>query len=524
MKTFSVFALAVALAAALFSGCAPSGREAPELPGRPGPAYIQWLEEQACLRRAVSVTSVVSGSSLNWRRGSRASLLPEDARTWFFASPALTAWSGSDSLTEALVGEHAEARLAGLGVQGVLLADLADTGDEWAGRSPAAGLGTDGVGLSLGRLAGTEESFSRWKAALAGKGLLSGGTLLPADTGAGPDFFLSLRGVRDYPGLYAMTEISPRLWPLLPSLEKEETAPLSASAAAALAAQGELPSALEQDAVSEPPRGWAVTGPVDGVDGVKRRWAYRWHGRFDRPVLHWDDPSGAARRVMEAGLIDQIGLRHEALIGVSVDAWLGLDGPNDVTGHGSAGAGLEPGLSALRDLTRNAHRYGASVLVRDALPTPLLVPLAESGADFFFDSVLFPALEQSLLTGEARYARESLCRARAAGVDQRRLWRMAPEGLPRPGNARLAALMPEGWASLLTPSPDASFRINAPTLAAAACGLAPGARPNAEEAPAVRDAHALLLAARAFLPGLFMLSGTDLDGSLPGKGRADTLR
>ena len=155
------------------------------------------------------------------------------------------------------------------------------------------------------------------------------------------------------------------------------------------------------------------------------------------------------------------------------------------------------------------------MLVRDALPAPLLVPLAESGADFFFDSVLFPALEQSLLTGEARYARESLCRARAAGVDQRRLWRMAPEGLPRPGNARLAALMPEGWASLLTPSPDASFRINAPTLAAAACGLAPGARPNAEEAPAVRDAHALLLAARAFLPGLFMLSGTDLDGSLP---------
>ena len=515
MKTFSVFALAVALTTALFSGCAPSGADAPRPSGRPGPVYIQWLEEQACLRRAVSVTSVVSGSSLNWRRGSRASLLPEEARTWFFASPALTAWSGSGSLTEALVGEHAEARLAGLGVQGVLLADLADTGDEWAGRSPAVGLGTDGVGLSLGRLAGTEESFSRWMAALAGKGLLSGGTLLPADTGAGPDFFLSLRGVRDYPGLYAMTEISPQLWPLLPSLKKEETAPLAEGAVAALAAQGELPATLVQDAVSEPPRGWAVTGPVDGVDGVKRRWAYRWHGRFDRPVLHWDDPSGAARRVMEAGLIDQIGLRHEALIGVSVGAWLGLDGPNDVTGRDAAGAGLEPGLSALRDLTRNAHRYGAAVLVRDALPAPLLVPLADSGADFFFDSVLFPALEQSLLTGEARYARESLRRARAAGVDQRRLWRMAPEGLPRPGNARLAALMPEGWASLLTPSPDASLRINAPTLAAAACGLAPGARPNSDDAPAVRDAHALLLAARAFLPGLFMLSGTDLDGSLP---------
>ena len=340
MKTFSVFALAVALAAALFSGCAPSGREAPELPGRPGPAYIQWLEEQACLRRAVSVTSVVSGSSLNWRRGSRASLLPEDARTWFFASPALTAWSGSDSLTEALVGEHAEARLAGLGVQGVLLADLADTGDEWAGRSPAAGLGTDGVGLSLGRLAGTEESFSRWKAALAGKGLLSGGTLLPADTGAGPDFFLSLRGGAG-----------------LSRAVRHDRNFSAALASSSFFRKGGNSSAFRERSRRARRAGGAAfrAGAGRRFRAAARLGGHGAGGRRGRsqtalglplaraastgPVLHWDDPSGAARRVMEAGLIDQIGLRHEALIGVSVDAWLGLDGPNDVTGHGSAGGG-----------------------------------------------------------------------------------------------------------------------------------------------------------------------------------------
>ena len=65
-------ALSALLTAAVLSGCSPTspGPEA-TLPGRPGPVYIQWLEEQACLRRASDITAVVSGSSLGWRRSSR---------------------------------------------------------------------------------------------------------------------------------------------------------------------------------------------------------------------------------------------------------------------------------------------------------------------------------------------------------------------------------------------------------------------------------------------------------------------
>ena len=218
MKKLLRFMLPALLAAVLLSGCLPSGSgpETPPLPGRPGPAYIQWMEEQACLRRATGLTAVVSGSSLGWQRSSLESLLPNDARTWFFASPALTAWSGYDSFAAALQGERTAERLAGLGIHGVMLSGLADTGDEWAGRSPAAGLGEDAVSLSFGRLAGTEKDFAAWTAELSRNGLLPGGMLLPANTGAGPDFFLSLRSVRDYPGLYAMAEILPEFWPLLP--------------------------------------------------------------------------------------------------------------------------------------------------------------------------------------------------------------------------------------------------------------------------------------------------------------------
>ena len=514
-------ALSAVLAAIVLSGCSPSAPgPKTDLPGRAGPVYVQWLEEQACLRRASDITAVVSGSPLGWRRSSRESLLPEEANVWFFASPALTSWSGYETFASALTGERAAERLASLGMRGVMLSGLADTGDEWAGRSPAAGLGEDAVGLDFGRLTGTEKDVAAWQAALARNGLLPGGTLLPANTGRGPDFFLSLRGVRDYPGLYAMTELPPQSAPLLPSLKEDAAAPLSARSAAALAALDALPAPLEQDAAHfpAPARGWAVTGPVTGVDGVTRRWAYRWYGRFDRPVLHWDDPSGAARRVMQADVILHVGLRHEVLIGVSAGAWLGLDAARPRSGEEKpAFSALEPGLSALRDLTRNAHRYGAAVLVRDALPPELLPQLQDSGADFFFDGVLFPALEQSLLAGDAGAVCESLRRALASGTDQRRLWRMAPNGLPRPEDDALLPLLPKDWADFLTSSRLGrdGLRINAAMLAAAACGVSPGKSPDAAASSAVRDAHELCLAVRAFLPGLFMISGTDLDGSLP---------
>ena len=135
-------ALSFLMALLLLCSCSPSGRRpsGSELPDRAGPAYVQWLEEQACLRRSAELTAVVSGSSLNWKNSSGDTPFPDAARTWFRASPVLTAWSGHDSFLKAL-GEGPRLRqLAELGVQGIFLSGTADTGDEWAGRSPARGL------------------------------------------------------------------------------------------------------------------------------------------------------------------------------------------------------------------------------------------------------------------------------------------------------------------------------------------------------------------------------------------------
>ena len=517
MKRLSVRLLPALLPLLLLLSCmAKPTPSLEERPLRPGPAYIQWLEEQACLRKAPELTAIVSGSSLSWRQGSHASLLPDDARVWFRLSPALTAWSGRDSFFVALGRSGVAGSLRGLGVHGLFLTGCADTGDDWAGRSPARHLGEDGTNLSFGRTAGTREDYDRLLSALSGAGLLAGGTLLPAHTGMGADFSLAVRAVRDYPGLYAMTEVPQEAWPLLPSLKENDTAALSAEASAALRARGELPPPLVQDTGCLSSLGWAATGPVAGVDGVKRRWLYRWFEAPDRPVLYWDDPSGAAQRVLNASLIQQVGLNHQALVGLSAAAWLGLDvlSPG---GNGTPEETLEPGLSAVRALARNAHRYGAAVLLLDELPMDHLALMKRAGVDFAFDSVLSPALERSLLAEDAAALCRSLRRSLRLNVSHASLWRSTADGLPRPSLAPLLPLMPEGWPELLLRPGDSAdgIRVNAPTLAAMVCGLTPGARPGTEELSAVKNAHLLQLAARIFLPGLLMLSGSDLDGGLP---------
>ena len=502
----------------LFSCTAKPTPSVNERPLRPGPAYIQWLEEQACLRTAPELTSVVSGSSLTWRYGSRSSLLPDDARVWLRLSPALTAWSGQNSFFAALGRNGLVERLKGLGVHGLFLTGCADTGDDWAGRSPALHLGEDGTGLLFGRMAGSKEDYVRLMNTLSGAGLLVGGTLLPAHTGMGADFSLAIRAVRDYPGLYAMTDVPQDAWSLLPALKENDTSPLSAEETTALRARGALPPLLVQDGprAFSASRGWAATGPVAGVDGVKRRWLYRWYEAPDRPVLHWDDPSGAAQRVLNASLIQQVGLNHQVLVGVSAAAWFGLDvlSPG---GDDAPETSLEPGLSAVRTLARNAHRYGAAVLLLDEVPMEHLAVMQHAGVDVAFDSVLSPALERSLLKEDAEPLRRSLRRSLRLNVSHASLWRSTADGLPRPSLASLLPFMPEGWPELLLRpgAPAADLRLNAPTLAAMACGLAPGARPEGETLAAIRNAHLLQLSARAFLPGMLMLSGADLDGGLP---------
>ena len=436
--------------------------------------------------------------------------LPPGSDVWLRVSPITTAWAHADSFFSRLSQGGLPEHLAHLGIQGIFFSGAADTGDEWKGRSPAVWLGQDAVSLEFGRISGTKQEYKTLLEQLGRAGLLTGGRLLPAAPGMGPDFALAVRSVRNYPGMFTLMEIPPLVWTSLPQCKEGEWIPLDNGQLFILRQQGVIPSSLSQDLSSGQACGWMVSGPVVGVDGVTRRWACRWYGSPDRPVLHWDDPSGTARRLMESSAILEAGLRHSFLLSLSLEAWSGLEVAPSCPSSVSVETFLEPAVSALRDMTRHIHHYGAAVLLEDTFPPSAIPVLQACGTDAVRDTFMEPSLSLSLLQSDAAPLRNALRHSLELGVDHTRLWHGPRDGMPT--NSSLP--LPPAWSSMLTH--DGELRLNAPTLAAVICGLKPGdVHPAPEHLSALLDIHELQIAMNALIPGLLVLSGSDLSVSIP---------
>ena len=79
------------------------------------------------------------------------------------------------------------------------------------------------------------------------------GDLVPLHTGTGPDFWLALRGYKDYPGLYTMVEIAREDWGLLPAVNDPwKVALVPKQAAEQLTRKGYIPGLINSnDAAAE---------------------------------------------------------------------------------------------------------------------------------------------------------------------------------------------------------------------------------------------------------------------------------
>ncbi len=507
---------------------------------RANPGYIQWLERQSLLHKAPELTAVVTGSSLPWNAPSTAAdvgPLLERADVWLDFAPLRTAWEDDAPVLAQVDARNLPARWAGAGLRGLFLTAAADSGAAWDAEGAFAELGRDTVGFDFSPAVGNDEAYTALENRAAAAGMLLGGEIPSTAAGLGPDFFLAMRGVRDYPGLFLMVEVPADAWPMLPpSLSDAGNAgrPLSPDATAELARRAVIPPAFAQDVTPLPGRtgGWAATAEIVGVDGVARRWVYRYAGTPRRPVLNWDDPSGAARRVLAAGVIRQVGLLHQPLVGLSVEALWGQDPALADAWGRLTGDSPEPALSALRALGRDVRRYGSWSLLRDRLPVRLLPAVQAAGVDFAADTVLSPALEYALLSGNAAPLETAIDASLAAGVDHARLWRQSADGttLPSPPDGTAGVALPDDWRALLV-TPQDRLHATAPVLAAVAAGLTPaqartlgylavGGNKAAtddirmEQIRNMRAAHVLQLAFRALQPGLLFVSGPDLSGAL----------
>lgn len=505
--------LPVILAAFVMAGCARP--PAPDHLLRADPGQVARLERQSMLRAAPSLARIVSGSDLAWRRPAApvpSPELSEGAAMWLFVEPQTLLSRDRGALAELALPEHLSL-LADLGFSGLFVAPLESSGRDRHPERSALEPDVDIISFELSATAGAEEDFQHLAAGAAEKKLFLGSAVPPLFTGAGPDFLLALKAAGDWPGAYIMLEAPPEAESELPSAGQLD-APLRDS----LSARGVLPAGIDFGESA----GWAVSGPERGVDGRTRRWFYLFHETPNRPVLNWDDPSGAARRLLSAGIIRQVGLRRVLLAGVRPGPLLYSNSREAPFRNVSSRP--EPGLSALRDLCREIRRYGGRPLLLDRVPASLGGLILDTECDLITDNVTCPAAEYALLSGDAAPLRAALDRTLAEGADQRRFCRLLSTAQPL-DFALLAAetnrktllfpdLVPEqtaeGWKrSLYTQS--GSLQATLPALAAMRAGLSPTELSEANREK-IQPLHEIVMLLRAGLPGVLGLSGQDLAG------------
>ncbi len=567
MMTMRAYHVCVLLLLCLTGGCAaatPAQRDAPKQgtlvqtgAQRADPGYIQYLERLSMLGADVELARIVSGSQLAWLRPA-STPFPDSllvlADTWLTVNPTTLLPENKRSAFASLAGGSTWQIMEKTNIRGLHITPTGAAGGLWAYGRNATKSGEDVIQYNFSESAGSDDDYRRLLDMANTNRRLLGLDLVPAATGLGPDFFLSTRNHRQFPGVYCMVELPQNVWSALPAVPNPwRGVALSEEEVRLLTSKQLLPPAMEQDKpLFGAKTGWAVTSEIHGVDGLMRRWVYRYYGSPDRPILNWEDPSTAARRVLSGSAIRSVGVLGGALVGMRLEGMYGLDAARSNRPSSAA-----PADEAAIAIGREVRRYGGWSWLRDELPLSFLQTLMPGGPDFVQDSIFSPGLEHALLTGNAALLRGMADEALRLGLDMRRFVHGMPseEGInytlphlndvaSRPADAskqvqfagqitpQTAAALKKNTlqelrdvvyaAKMSTPKGDdipplAPDRLYTTSAGVAALALGAGNADAVTKAmlPKIQNGHLLLAFFRAMQPGLFLLSGQDLAGTLP---------
>lgn len=351
----------------LFQSC--HARQATETLPRPAAGYLHWLEKESLLGKSSGLVAQVSQSGrlwLNSSRGKREDMLLSAAPNWLL----FRVQEGTRQYFK--MAESMLSDLEGYGISGIYLSGITDIEDIWIskkGEEVEKVIGNDDTQLAA--FIEKAENFN----------IQTGSTLVGASTARGPDFILQARQAGGHQGLYAMLEVPRPFWARLPESDNEWDATiLNMEAINFFAAESLIPEALASDYNKwGSPTGWASTGPVKGMDGQSRRWIYRYEQKPEKPVFLWQDPSGAARQIFSAAIINRTGLMGQTLTGLDLNAFIGLEPADKEKGS------LEPALGASSELAAQIHRYGGWAIFIGALPVEGIKKILDGGCDFCLD-------------------------------------------------------------------------------------------------------------------------------------------
>ena len=491
---------------------------------RADPGYIQQLEKRSMLGNAASMARIVSGSHLGWG-SSASSMTPQDlmshADSWVYINPMMLLVHSRRTTFDYLGDSRFWAVMRDAGLRGVFVSPTGGSGRLWTKEDEDAlkGTGDDAVQYDFADFVGNRDAYKLLISKILETGALLGAGLVPAATGLGPDFFLAVRNVREYPGAYCLVEVPEDLWDSLPeATDQWRGVSVPASTIDKLSAKGIVPRTMVGDALGG--SGWAATSTISGVDGQARRWVYRYDKDPSYAVLNWEDPSRAASRILSGSAVRQVGMLGQSLIGLQFDAFHGVE-----AGSGGPGSTLGPSLSAAQNMSREINRYGGWAWAQDrGLSINDMRLFQSAGVNFVTDHALSPAAEHALLTGDASLLRFMADAMIAAGIDASRLVHTMPmhDGLDYrlPSLASSAAAGNEEARELLARvrsevASRAGGALSGGTFYTTGAGLASMALGSGASVANVAKGHALLVFFKAMQPGLLMLSGQDLVGAMP---------
>lgn len=539
--------MAVALAIVL-SGCTPpkissSSAQSPlsleaETMGRANPGYIQWLEKQAMLTTSEKLTSVVSGTNLFWLapyEKPRVEMMLNIAPVWVTLDANRILTSGSEPVISALQSDGFLRAARDLGVRGIHVKAMRESGVIWGNASEERQLGDDTVSYLFSKGIGDESRFNAFLRKANQHGMIVGDTSVPFATGRGADYFLSTRGVEEYKGLYCMVEVPRKLWDKLPEITTRTRAVrLDSAALNALRNARILPPPLVRDSldISLTPMNWYATGVVRGLDGNGRRFLYLGYGSDARPLLNWNDPSKAARRLISGSLIQEIGMLHSAVTTVRVAPLYGTEPAYSDAGNSGFALG-DTAVQAAREVAQEVRRYGGWTFLEDNLPLPDLKAASDGGADFVVNHALATAAQYAYATGDARLMGQTLYTILQLGFDQRRfINRIQPElyidfSLPfmfmpeqKQNSEQRKAYLRTVQQKLSASGGDVFFHgsrlyLTPAAFVATVQGIRDFRNMIVEQKQTVSNGLSFLGHVQAMQPGIFMLSADELTGVLP---------
>lgn len=404
----------------------------------------------------------------------------ETANVWFSIDLGEIIAPAFEHLSSEMLWDH----LREIGVQGVYLKHLKQGGSFRTGLriDPKWGDQWDDLALSLQK-----------------KGIVWIGDAIGNSTGLSQDFYLALKNVGDYAGLYHLIEIEKKDWKKLPCVAQGQfAANIPWLTLQTLQKKGYVP---EECTPYVKESRWNATPAIHCVDGTVRRWIYLKDNEVD-PVIDWLNPSFAAYRIATADTLDSLYRLSQKI--VRLDGTIPQNAKQTLTlwTRKLGGFSIEESRGGIQEWKSSPSDLISDTLTRPALLHALLTEDTEA-LKIMYRLFLEEGIETKKLV-HALQPFDAYSRDWAEWLSQpKRKLKYYDEVLT--AEVLRNRLLKEDAATLLDPQPSTWTRY---------CAAALGIHDFEKNREDLTELHLLLAFFYAMQPGVFSFSVSDLLGTL----------